>query len=50
MDKDLKMAAIFGSVGLVLTFLGGVNSVFWVLGVIAIVIGVVFFIRWLSRQ
>jgi hypothetical protein len=50
MDKDLKMAAIFGSVGLVLTFLGGVNSVFWVLGVIAIVIGVVFFIKWLSRQ
>jgi phenylalanyl-tRNA synthetase alpha subunit len=50
MDKDLKMAAIFGSVGLVLTFLGGVNSVFWVLGVISLVIGTVFFIRWLSRQ
>jgi hypothetical protein len=50
MDRHLKMAAIFGAVGLVLTLLGGVNSVFWVLGVISIVIGVVFFIQWLSRQ
>jgi hypothetical protein len=50
MDRHLKMAAIFGAVGLVLTLLGGVNSVFWILGVISLVIGVVFFIQWLSRQ
>lgn len=50
MDHDLKLAAIFGAVGLILTLLGGINTVFWVLGVIALVIGVVFFIKWLARQ
>lgn len=50
MDKDLKMAAIFGSIGLVLTFLGGVNSVFWIVGVISWIIGIIFFIKWLARQ
>lgn len=50
MDHDLRLAAIFGAVGLVLTLLGGVNSVFWILGVIALVIGVVFFIKWIARQ
>jgi hypothetical protein len=49
-DYDLKMAAIFGAVGLVLTALGGVNTVFWVLGAIALIVGVVFLIKWLSRQ
>jgi hypothetical protein len=49
-DEDLKMAAIFGSVGVILTILGGVNTIFWVLGVIAFVIAVVFFIKWLARQ
>jgi len=50
MDHDLKLAIIFGAVGLVLTLFGGASSAFWVLGVIAIVIGVVFLIRWLMRQ
>lgn len=50
MDNDLKIAAIFGAVGLVLTLFGGVNSAFWVLGVIAIVIAVVFLVKWLVRQ
>ena len=50
MDHDLKMAIIFGAVGLTLNLFGGYNSVFWVLGVIAIVIGVVFLIKWLARQ
>jgi 5'-3' exonuclease len=50
MDHDLKLAAIFGAVGLILTLLGGAGHVFWVLGVIALVIGAVFFIKWLSRQ
>lgn len=49
-DRDLKLAAIFGAVGIVLTALGGVSSVFYVLGVIALVVGVVFLIKWLARQ
>lgn len=50
MDKDLKLAAIFGAVGLVLTLFAGVSSAFWVIGVIAFVIGVVFLIKWLAKQ
>jgi len=50
MDNDLKLAIIFGAVGLTLTFFGGVNSVFWIMGVVAVVIGVVFLIKWLVRQ
>jgi len=50
MDHDLKLAAIFGAVGFVLLVLGGAASVFWVLGVISMVIGIVFFIKWLARQ
>lgn len=49
-DHDLKMAAIFGAIGLVLSLFYGVSPVFWVLGVVAIVIAVVFLIKWLSRQ
>ena len=48
MDHDLKLAAIFGAVGLVALLIGG--DVFWVLGGIALIIGVVFFVMWLSRQ
>lgn len=48
MDKDLKMAAIFGAVGVVALIIGG--DVFWVIGGIAMIIGVVFFVLWLSRQ
>ena len=50
LDYDLKMAILFGAVGLTLTLFGGVSSVFWVLGVIGIVIAVVFLVRWLMRQ
>lgn len=49
-DHDLKLAAIFGAIGLVLTLFAGINTAFWVLGVIAFVIGVVFLIKWLARQ
>src|SRR5690606_1346753 len=47
MDNDLKLAIIFGAVGLTLSLFSGINAAFWVLGVIAIVVGVVFLIRWL---
>lgn len=48
MDHDLKMAAIFGAVGIVALIIGG--DVFWIIGGIALIIGVVFFVLWLSRQ
>jgi hypothetical protein len=50
MDRDLKMAIIFGAVGVTLSLFGGVNQVFWILSVISIVVGLVFLIKWLSRQ
>ena len=50
MDQDLKLAIIFGAVGLVLSLFSGISAAFWVLAVIAIVVGVVFLIRWLMKQ
>lgn len=50
MDYDLKMALIFGIVGIILSALGGVNSVFWILGVVAIVVALVFLIKWIAEQ
>lgn len=50
MDHDLKMALIFGIVGIVLSAFGGVNSIFWILGVISTVIAIVFLIKWLAEQ
>ncbi|HEY9048211.1 MAG TPA: hypothetical protein VIN08_20030 [Ohtaekwangia sp.] len=50
LDYDLKMAIIFGAVGLTLSLFGGINEAFWVLGVISIVVGVVFLVKWLVRQ
>jgi hypothetical protein len=50
MDNDLKLAIIFGAVALTLSFFGGVNSVFWVLSVVSLVIAVVFFIKWIAEQ
>jgi hypothetical protein len=48
MDNDLKLAAIFGAVGIVALIIGG--EVFWIIGGIALLIGVVFFVKWLIRQ
>lgn len=48
MDHDLKLAAIFGAVGIVALIIGG--DVFWIIGGIALIIGVVFFVMWLSKQ
>lgn len=50
LDKDLKLAAIFGAVGIVGLILGGASGVFWVIGGVAMLIGVVFFVKWLIRQ
>jgi len=50
MDYNLKMAIIFGAVAATLSFFGGVNSVFWILSVVFLVVGVVFFIKWIAEQ
>ena len=50
MDNDLKMAAIFGAIGLVLGALYSVNSIIGFVGFVAIVIALVFLIKWLMRQ
>lgn len=50
MDLDLKYAIIFGAVGLALALFGGINEVFSILGVISILIGIYFLIKWLIRQ
>ena len=50
MDNDLKMALIFGAVALTLSFFGGVNSIFWILSVVSLVVAVVFFIKWIAEQ
>jgi hypothetical protein len=47
-DKDLKLAAIFGAVGIIALIISG--QVFYIIGGIALIIGVVFFIKWLIRQ
>lgn len=48
MENDVKLAAIFGSVGIVLLIIGG--EVLYVLGAIALLIGLYFLIRWLVHQ
>jgi hypothetical protein len=48
MDHDLKLAAIFGAVGIVGLIIGG--DVFWIIGGIALLIGIVFFVKWIIRQ
>jgi len=50
LDTDLKMAIIFGAIGITFAVLGGVNTVFWVIGVIGLIVGLVFFIRWIAAQ
>ncbi len=48
MDNDLKFAAIFGAVGITAMIIGG--DVFYIIGGIALIIGVVFLVKWLIRQ
>lgn len=47
-DHDLKLAAIFGAVGVVGLIIS--TSPFNIIGAIALIIGVVFFVKWLMRQ
>jgi hypothetical protein len=47
LDPDLKLASIFGVVGVVGLIIG---HIFGVIGAISLIIGVVFFVKWLIRQ
>lgn len=48
LDRDLKLSIIFGASGIVGLIIGG--SVFWVLGSISLLIGVILLIKWVVRQ
>jgi hypothetical protein len=48
MDGDLKLATIFGAVGIAGLIIGG--DVFYIIGGLALLIGVVFFVKWVIRQ
>ena len=48
LENDVKLAAIFGAVGIVLLIIGG--DVLYVLGAVALLVGLYFFIRWLIHQ
>lgn len=48
MDHDLKLAIIFGAVGIVGLLIG--TQVFNIIGGIALLIGVIFFVKWIIRQ
>lgn len=50
LDRNLRLALIFGIVGIVLYALSGVNPIFWILGIIATVIAIVFLIQWIAEQ
>jgi hypothetical protein len=47
LDGDLKLAAIFGAIGLVLLIIGGDIGI---VGVIALLVGLFFLVRYLMRQ
>jgi hypothetical protein len=48
MDGDLKLATIFGAVGIAGLIIGG--DVFYIIGGLALLIGVVFFVKWVISQ
>jgi hypothetical protein len=50
LDQDLKLSIIFGAIGFTLVVLGGLNTIFWVLGIVGLVVGLVFFIKWIQTQ
>ncbi len=50
LDHDLKLAAIFGAVGVVGLLLGSAGQFFTIIGAISLIIGTVFFVKWLLEQ
>jgi hypothetical protein len=49
-DNDLKLAAIFGLIGIVASAFWASSSVLGIIGTIAIIIAIVFLVKWLVRQ
>jgi len=49
-DNDLKLAAIFGLIGIVASAFWATSSVLGIIGTIAIIIAIVFLVKWLVRQ
>jgi hypothetical protein len=47
-DQDLKLAAIFGAIGTVAFII--YTEPFWIIAAAALIIGLVFFIKWFVRQ
>lgn len=50
MDHDLKLAAIFGAIGVVGLILNSVSVAFGIIGGIALIVGIVFLVMWIIRQ
>lgn len=50
MDQDLKLATIFGAIGIVGLILNSVTIAFGIIGGIALIIGIIFFVKWIIRQ
>lgn len=50
MDNDLKLAAIFGAIGVVGLILNSVSVAFGIIGGIALIVGTVFLVMWIIRQ
>ena len=47
-DQDLKLAAIFGAIGTVALII--YVEPFWIIAAVALIIGLVFLIKWFVRQ
>lgn len=50
MDNDLKLAILFGAIGITFGLFAGLGTAVWVLAVASLIVGLVFFIRWLLKQ
>lgn len=48
LDRDAKFAIIFGGIGIIFLLFPG--DVFLVLAAVSLIIGFVFFVKWISRQ
>jgi hypothetical protein len=48
-DALVSLAIIFGGAGIVLIMLANISNVFWIVGAISLVIGAVFFVKWVAN-
>jgi len=50
MDSDLKMSIIFLLLSIIAGALVTITELFWILSIAALVVAVIFFVKWLMRQ